>query len=699
VQKIHSAILSLLLLLAPNATGACAQESANRAPIETGPTFELIYGKYRPDFVDQSRLQANDPLKLSLQPWFHNMAQVEHDYRVDALLKKADELFAAKDYRGAMKLYYEVTNGFANDLWRIQPDGIFIPSMLYAQRQVLRMPKEQILYYRTLHDAEAQPLFDRAKKYYSPLDFAEIAERYLATSYGPRALWQLGNMSLDQGQHAKALFYYGQIRDYCPVHDIPASDLLLRLAACYKHLGRETEYAAARTQLESMQLDGDSAPLAPFLRALDQLEIDAPPYFRQARNPEFISLGDYDLFPDPTQPVGRKEFVWSQPQPHAQREWYVRSLPWIAGNSIYYLHHNMLYCRSILTGQQNWHYAPGGLLDGFDSTNLEHSTGFRSTLRWHPQEDLLLHDGLVFASIVKDGPSLVAVDQTTGQLRWARGAYAAAEETERNTRYLAPPAPGPNVVYAPYVREDLAGASQLSSVAGVQCFDSRTGGLVWSRDLCQLTPSQFSISSRRRRIRVFGSQPTVKDGVLYHYTNAGTVAALDTLSGRILWMTRYPHPTEAHDLLNTVSQPLWFSRPPLVLNGRVYVTPADCTSLLCLDAVSGKVLWSASQRDLRGGQHLGGINAAGEMVVTGTAGITAIDSESGKKLWDRTTTPADTKERIAGADSIRCTPLLTRGNAIYLQGNAWHGTHSDHRLFARGDSWCRKCRDGPGDRT
>src|SRR5439155_6928078 len=99
----------------------------------SGPAFEQIYGSYRPDFLDKQRVSKNEPLKLSAQPWFFNMAQVEHDYRVDALLKKGDELFAAKDYRGAMKLYHEVIANFPNDLWRIQADGIFIPSALYAE--------------------------------------------------------------------------------------------------------------------------------------------------------------------------------------------------------------------------------------------------------------------------------------------------------------------------------------------------------------------------------------------------------------------------------------------------------------------------------------------------------------------------------------------------------------------------------------
>ena len=283
----------------------------------------------------------------------------------------------------------------------------------------------------------------------------------------------------------------------------------------------------------------------------------------------------------------------------------------------------MVYCRSLLTGKLNWTFGPGGRLDWFDVAISSYANQIHSVAQYHPESDLLLHDGLAYASILKEGPSLVAVDQTTGQLRWSKGAFAATTDAERNTRYLSAPAAGPNVVYAPYVLEDIAGSSHLTSRAGVQCLDSRTGRLLWSREICQQNPVQFSISSRVRRIRIFGSQPTVKDGVVYHVSNAGVVAALDALSGRILWATRYPHNEDLHDLLKdpTHNHSLWFSRPPLVMEDRLYVTPADCESLLCLDAATGKVLWSpgsgGSNRNLRGGQTLVGINAAGELVVTG----------------------------------------------------------------------------------
>jgi len=62
--------------------------------------FTQIYGNYGPDFVERDRINRDDPHKLSLEKWFYNMAQVEHDYRVEAVVKKADELFKAKDWRG-----------------------------------------------------------------------------------------------------------------------------------------------------------------------------------------------------------------------------------------------------------------------------------------------------------------------------------------------------------------------------------------------------------------------------------------------------------------------------------------------------------------------------------------------------------------------------------------------------------------------
>lgn len=684
------------------AVGMSADAGQAQTSRPAGKTFREIYAAQRPDFLEWERVRANDPYQLSLQPWFYNTAYLEQDFRAEALVTKADELAAQGNYRTAMKLYHEVLTRFPDDLWRVQEDGIFVRTALYAQRQLLRMPTAEILYYRTLHDAEARTLFERAKRYYSLLDFAEVAERYLATSYGDNALWELGNAALDQGQHARALACFGQIRDYCALSDIPPGDLALRLAQCYRALGREADYRAAR----QAALDGDGqldrARREAFLRHLDEppagKSADAMPGvqprgtrdpgpnplmlspdfrpFRQARKPEFISMGDYDAFPDLSVPIDRQTFVWSEPLPDARGQWYVRALPWIAGNYVYYQHHNGIFCRSLLTGKLNWSYVPGGLLDWFDVEGLNRRPhppfGGAKSPDYHGESDLLVHDGLVFASIVKDGPSLVALDAVTGQVRWTAGAITSAAEIDRNTRYLTAPAPGPNVVYAPFVQEDIEGQAHLTSVVGVRCFDSQTGRVIWSRTICHRTPPKFSTSAFVRRIRIYGTQPTVAGGVVYYATNAGVVAALDALSGSILWVTRYPHAPDIHDLLKKHG-PLWFSRPPLLLDGRLFVTPVDSGRLMCLDPETGQVNWSRAWRDA---QTLVGVDGQRDLVVTGSGGLWGVDPATGETRWSRPGAPADL-DRPLGGGAVIARPILTRTDKIYFNTAIWSGVYGE----------------------
>jgi len=672
-------VRSLIGCMAVLAAWAVGRGQTTRPAATTRPagrTLQETYSARRPDFLDERRLRENDPLKLSLQPWFYNMAHLEQDFRVEALLKKADELFAARDFRRAMKLYHEVVAQFPDDLWRIQENGVFIPSVLYAQRRLLRMPDDQILYYRTLYDAEARALFDRARKYYSLLDFAEVAERHLATSYGDDALWELGNAALDQGNYAGALAAYRRIQDICALSDVPTGDLAMRMAECYKHLGREEAYRQARRLAMASSGSVGRDARAAFFRRLDAVVLPKSPYFRQVRKPEYTAMGDYDLMPDLTVPIKRERFVWSQPLPDAQRQWYVRALPWVAGNYVYFKHHNALFCRSLLTGKENWSFAPGGLIDWFDVAGLNQRPhppfGGANSPTYHPESDLLVHDGLVFAGIVKAGPSLVALDRITGQVRWAKGPIASAAEEDRNTRYLCAPAPGPNVVYAPVVRENIEGRSHLNSTVGINCFDSHSGRLIWSRTICLVTPPKFTTSTFVRRIRLYGTQPTVKGGVVYHTTNAGVVAALDALSGTVLWVTRYPHAADIHDLLKKHG-PLWFSRPPLLMDGRLFVTPTDCDRLLCLDPETGAVRWS---RPRGRAQTLVGVTARRNLVVTGLDGLLGIDPATGRTLWERGGAPKDL-DRPLGGGAVVCRAAITRSDRIYLNTTQWSGTFGE----------------------
>jgi len=78
------------------------------------------------------------------------------------------------------------------------------------------------------------------------------------------------------------------------------------------------------------------------------------------------------------------------------------------------------------------------MIDWFEWAISNYSNQHHTVPQYHPESDLLLHDGLVFASIVKEGPSLMAV---VGDGKCAGQGWRCREQRSRaRHRYLAPAA-------------------------------------------------------------------------------------------------------------------------------------------------------------------------------------------------------------------------------------------------------------------
>ena len=111
-------------------------------------------------------------------------------------------------------------------------------------------------------------------------------------------------------------------------------------------------------------------------------------------------------------------------------------------------------------------------------------------------------------------------------------------------RFETAPAGGPRDVYAGYVLDNIEGETHTDTEYGVMAFESATGRVLWRTPLCRLRPGKFSAGfaeTRRNKIRSFTSPPLYHEGTVYYNTNAGAVAALDALSGRVKWLMRYPY--------------------------------------------------------------------------------------------------------------------------------------------------------------
>ncbi|MBM4031578.1 MAG: hypothetical protein FJ291_07295 [Planctomycetes bacterium] len=540
-----------------------------------GPSFADTYAGYRPDFAAEASQLARwkaepeggpDWLKFSTQATYDNRAYLEQDWRVPPIVKKADELMARGECREAMGLYQHAIEKYPNDLWPVAEHGVFVPTTLYCQRQLLKLPKKELDYYRTVYDPYAKALFDKAKEHYSPLDFADVATRYAATTYGSLALFELGNAALDSGNTELARHYFDEIRNYHRFSPISPEDLALRLSK------------------------------APSPRPLPEGEgaEETRATFSQKASPDALSLSDYALFEPLVPDISTYEGTWT-----VRRElgWRFRHpdnlIPVVAGNSLLYKDKNIVYCRSLLTGDLKWEYAEGGLVWDF-----ERATGGQWSWRdEYPYQDLVVADGMVYTFIVRGGPSLVALDLVTGERRWAAGPMAASSKAELDDRYAARPAVGGGRVYATVVHDDVEGDSHLSSTASVAAFDARGGKLLWRRTLCRLTPGKFTISRLRRKIRVFCSPPLYANGVVYAGTNAGVFAALDAETGDVRWTTRYdqnPVMLDATVLPETHQSKLFCANAaPIVFGPYLLAMPVDNSArLYCLDRFTGKVLWS-----------------------------------------------------------------------------------------------------------
>ena len=351
--------------------------------------------------------------------------------QANALVESALVQESKGQYRDALKMYLQVIEKWPAVLYRVSPHGVFVPISQYCQRRILGFPPADLAFYRSLYDPKARDAFEQAKRRYSLIGLSEIVDTMLATSYGGRALLELGNAALDAGYYLAAMEYFTTVRDFFPDASLKTPELILKIQHCQKMLGaRQSPGTAVPGSSVPGSSRSDLAPeqLAQLQGVVDATKTSKPPFFSQMAHAAAIASDDYTLLPPTTDPMALKPPVWLNDLPGSRLDFFVYSQPVITENSVIYRHKNIVYCRSILNGELRWTYDTGGRA-------VWQNWGERQ----YPQEDVLVQDGLVFTTISKAGPSLVALDETTGQLKWAYGPMVASNEGESRLRFEAAP--------------------------------------------------------------------------------------------------------------------------------------------------------------------------------------------------------------------------------------------------------------------
>jgi len=181
----------------------------------------------------------------------------------------------------------------------------------------------------------------------------------------------------------------------------------------------------------------------------------------------------------------------------------------------------------------------------------------------------------------------------------------------------------------------------------VSAFELSGGRRLWTRDLGQ---------DRSGREDYFGGGVAVGEGRAYVTTGFGSLFALDTGSGEILWETPLGAPMRAG---------------PTYAQGRVFAVTLE-NLLVAVDAASGEELWSYAGLEESAGM-LGGASpaVAGSTVVAAfTSGeIVALLADNGQVLWEDSLAGVRRLDQSANIAQIRGHPVMDEGLVVAISNS------------------------------
>ena len=156
--------------------------------------------------------------------------------------------------------------------------------------------------------------------------------------------------------------------------------------------------------------------------------------------------------------------------------------------------------------------------------------------------------------------------------------------------------------------------------------------------------------------------PTVDGDTLYLFTSLGKAVALDAKSGEVRWEL------DALDRYDGTTPPFGIAESPLVLDGKVIVTPGGKdASVVALDKKTGEELWTSKGLSDRSGYCTPRLfdNGKHRQIVTFVAkNLVGLDPQSGAVLW---------RQGSSVSYDIHATSPVFSGNSIYVSHGYKHG--------------------------
>ena len=150
----------------------------------------------------------------------------------------------------------------------------------------------------------------------------------------------------------------------------------------------------------------------------------------------------------------------------------------------------------------------------------------------------------------------------------------------------------------------------------IACLDAESGLMLWQRPLGITRPTPPDHENRASSLLL-----TSGGGQLFLITGWGAIVAVDPHDGIVNWAVTYESRTATDGYLGTI--------PALYADGQLYAALLDGDRLACLDAMTGRSLWSRPLTEPL--QQLLGV-AQGRLIASGRS-LWGFDASQGDLVW------------------------------------------------------------------
>lgn len=451
--------------------------------------------------------------------------------------------------------------------------------------------------YRTIEEPRARQALEEGR-------IDEVERVRLLTPSGFEAALRLAQRRIEAAQFHAAVQTLSQL-DSHPDRTgdgAHAAADLLTLAASY--LNRELS-EAARSRLNRWRIDATQP-------AWDETPAAAPEQHpsRSALSP--IPACDLqDLLPRPLWsdsigerlPLESAMSLRSMPNPPREGALWLYAVPTVVGDNVYASDTQTITSWNRLSLSQRWRVRIDGLQGARYAIGINQGFEELTTVAADATHVVALM-GLAIQNIETPRRSILCLDQATGLIRWSRllEDYRIPELEE--SRFKGPLILDQGVVVV-LVEKDLT-RRRLEGIYAIG-ISAATGDLLWVR----LLGSSGSLAYGYRPSLI--DAPAAHRGVLYITNRLGFIAAVESASGRVRWIRRWPGSLITQ---SRTEQP-WQASTPLIVGDDVFSLTSNRQEIIRLDGATGMIRarCPASRFDnpdylIATGSHLVGVSAS-----------------------------------------------------------------------------------------